>query len=129
MPTAKEKNSNKVRNNFTLNKTFDKLHKPFPLPPECPCGPASNTPFLRAHAKPCSCARGWTCSGAELWPRSHHGRNCPCTRCADRSQPNGIPVTHAVIQTNWVTTTPPSLCIKSWGQGVVEPLRRREGRL
>lgn len=77
MLTAKEKTQiNKVRNNFTLNKTFDKLYKSFPLLPESPFIPGSSTPEPVARPKTCTRTRGWPCSGAELPPGSQHGRSC-----------------------------------------------------
>ena len=110
-----------MRNNFTLNKTFDKLYRPFPLSPRVPIRscfqhpvPAAHTPSLaRAHGV--GPALGLNCgqvtSRQELCPRTRK------TRCSDRSQPKGVQVTHSVIQTNWLTTTPPCLCSRSWRRG------------
>lgn len=97
---AKEKTpGNKVRNYFTLNKTFGILCKSFPCPRTSIHAPSN--PLLKAeHAKPCvirapggkmdGLGSAWSraVAGLSSWQERHlYARRI---RFADRSQPKGV---------------------------------------
>lgn len=97
---AKEKTpGNKVRNYFTLNKTFSLLCKSFPCPRTSIHAPSN--PFLKAeHAKPCvirapggkmdGLGSAWSraVAGLSSWQERHlYARRI---RFAERSQPKGV---------------------------------------